>query len=438
MTSIRRRLLWWLLTIILLATGVAALLVHRRAETEANAMFDRHLSEVAITLLDQRFEDEEILGTLDQESQYDLVVQVWTTDGVRRYASRSHADLPRPTHAGHETVRMREGDWRVFSLVDDDLIVQVSQPVRIRQQLAAGVALRTVMPLLLLLPVLGVAIWFIVGRGLRPLAAVADAVGQRNPSSLDPLPETDLPDELRPVVSELNALLGRLGKAFDAQRAFTADAAHELRTPLTALQLQLELAQRANSPEERDLALRRLEGGIRRAVHLVQQLLTIARQDPDGVDRPRMPLDLNAVVKEALGRQADLAAHRDIDLGLTRDDPLRIEGDGDAVGILVNNLVDNAIRYTPAGGRVDVSLQENGDRAMLEVRDTGPGIPPEERERVFGRFYRHANADIEGSGLGLSIVRNIAERHHATVALLDPPEGSGLCVQVSFPRIDLP
>lgn len=434
MRSIQRRLMLWLLAIIAVATAIAALSVYHRSQHEANEMFDRHLSQVALSLLDQPFEDEEILGSLDKESQYDLVIQVWTEDGVMRYASRAHSDLPRTTRAGFESVRTREGEWRSFSLLHDDLIIQVSQPIRIRHQLAAGVALRTVVPMLLLVPVLGIAIWLVVGRGMRPLRAVAAAVKERNPRSLEPLPEDDLPDEIRPVVSELNALLGRLGRALDAQRAFTADAAHELRTPLTALQLQLELAQRATTDDERAPALAQLEAGIRRAVHLVQQLLTMARQDPDASAHPSASIDLNAVTRAAVGLEDTLAVSRGIDLGVTRDEPVRIEGDAEAIGILVRNLVDNAVRYTPAGGRVDVAVHPEGDRAILDVRDTGPGIPAELRERVFDRFFRVNGADVQGSGLGLAIVRHIAQRHGADIALLDNPDGHGLCVRVTFRR----
>ncbi|MBI1397673.1 MAG: HAMP domain-containing protein [Betaproteobacteria bacterium] len=433
MNSIRQRLLVWLLTIILFAAATAGLGVYLNAQQEANSVFDHHLYQVAMTLLDQPFEDEDILGTLGQESQFDLVIQVWTEDGVRRYFSRTHVDLPRASHAGYETVKTREGGWRVFSLVRDGLIIQVSQPQSIRRRLAAGIAWRTVLPMFVLLPFLGIATWIIVGRGLQPLAKVASAVKQRNPGSLEPVVVDGLPDELQPVVSELNTLLERLDHALDAQRAFTADAAHELRTPLTALQLQLELAQNARKASDREAAFLQLEGGMRRAIRLVNQLLTLARQEPGRPDTSFVRVDLNVIAKRVLAEQDSLAAARDIDLGMTRDEPACTDGDGESISVLIGNLVDNAIRYTPDGGRVDVAVYRDGDRAVVEVSDTGPGIPEEERERVFDRFYRRAGNEVPGSGLGLAIVQNIARRHHASVDLHDNPDGAGLLVRVGFP-----
>lgn len=432
MRSIRRRLLVWLLTIILLATTAAALSVYFKAQQEANDVFDHHLYEVAMALLDQPFAAGDILGTLDKESAYDLVIQVWTADGVRRYFSRRHVDLPRASRPGLETVATREGSWRVFSLARDGLIIQVSQPQSIRRGLAAGIALRTVLPMLILLPVLGIAIWVIVGRGLQPLANVAAAVKRRNPDSLEPLTIARLPDEVVPVVNELNRLLAQLGQALEAQRAFTADAAHELRTPLTALQLQLELAQAASTPEERATAHARLEGGIRRAIRLVEQLLTLARQEPGTRESTLATFELGTVAREVLARHAPLASARDIDLGMTHDEPATITGDPDGIAVLLGNLVDNAIRYTPGGGRVDVAVHAGDKGAVLEVADTGSGIPEAERDRVFDRFYRRAGTGSPGSGLGLAIVRNIANRHGASVSLHDNP-GGGLLVRVTFP-----
>lgn len=436
MNAIRHRLLIWLLAIILCGMSIAALAVYRGAQAELNTLFDRHLSQVAVSLIDQQFADAFILGSLDQEAEYDLVIQVWAGDGVRRYASHAHVDVPRPTRSGHETVHTREGDWRVFSMNGAGLTIEVSQPLRIRQALAASAAWRTILPMLLMLPVLGIAVWLVVGHGLRPLESVAAAVRERTPGSLTPVPTDHLPEELRPMVAALNDMLGRLGRALEAQRTFTANAAHELRTPLTALQLQLGLLKTATTDEERSNALDHLEDAVRRSVHLAQQLLTIARQDPDVVENAFADLELNAVVKQVLARQEPIARSRGIDLGMTRDEITRIHGDSEAIAILVNNLVDNAMRYTPAGGRVDVAVRRELDQAVLEVIDTGPGIPPADRERVFNRFQRGDVRDETGSGLGLAIVRSVATRHRATVTLLDNPEGPGLRARVVIPSID--
>jgi two-component system OmpR family sensor kinase len=219
------------------------------------------------------------------------------------------------------------------------------------------------------------------------------------------------------------------------QREFVADAAHELRTPLTALQLQVQLARRARSDEERQAAFADLEAGLKRATHLVQQLLTLARQEPEAADEPPRTVDLAALAAQVVGEYAPLAATRGIDLGLAHADAVSVFGHDASLRALLANLVDNAVRYTPGGGQVDVTVRHDGDRAVLAVRDTGPGVPAEERERVFDRFYRREGTGVDGSGLGLAIVKAIAERHGATIALEDGPGGKGLVVRISLPAI---
>jgi two-component system OmpR family sensor kinase len=273
-----------------------------------------------------------------------------------------------------------------------------------------------------------------VTRGLRPLETVASAVKARTPSSLEPLPEERLPEEIRPVVTALNDLLPRLARALEMQRAFIADAAHELRTPLTAVRLQLQLAERAQDERERAAALASLRDGLDRTTHLVEQLLTLAREEPGGAAvRERGDVDLAALAAEVVSSLSPFAESKSIDLGLARSEAgLVLRGEGEALRALLSNLVDNALRYTPRGGRVDVSAFRVPEGLVIEVHDTGPGIPPEERTRVFDRFYRRAGADLPGSGLGLAIVKSVAERHGATVTLDDGPDGHGLIARVVF------
>jgi two-component system OmpR family sensor kinase len=231
-------------------------------------------------------------------------------------------------------------------------------------------------------------------------------------------------------VRSLNDLLARLGDAFDTQRRFAADAAHELRTPLTALTLQIQLARRAESPEERAIALDRLEQGVKRSTRLVQQLLTMARLDPDAA-RPPSPVDLAALAAAVADEKKELAEQRNVTLSADLT-PVAVTGQEDALRILLTNLVDNALRYTPAGGAVKVRVWPDGDAACLEVADTGPRIPEEERERVFDRFYRGRNAPAGGSGLGLAIVRQVATLHGASLVLDESPS-KGLLVSARFP-----
>jgi signal transduction histidine kinase len=262
-------------------------------------------------------------------------------------------------------------------------------------------------------------------------------VSKRRPDALAPLAERGLPQELQPLAGSLNELLSRLDAALGAQRRFTADAAHELRTPLAALKLQLDLARRAGDSPTRLAAYDDLDAGVARASHLVDQLLTLARIEPEALATRATDCDLVALAKDAIVARGALAAEKGVDLGLARETPVRVHGDPASLAILLSNLLDNALRHTPAGGRIDVAVDGDGEgdeaRAVLTVADTGPGIPAEERERVFDRFFRGPGSRDPGSGLGLSIVKRIADAHHASIELDAPQKGSGLVVRVAFP-----
>jgi two-component system OmpR family sensor kinase/two-component system sensor histidine kinase QseC len=256
-------------------------------------------------------------------------------------------------------------------------------------------------------------------------------VRSRDARSLAPVPTGDLPDELAPLASALNALLARLGSSLDSQRAFVADAAHELRSPLTALKLQLELLRRADDGETREQARLAIGEGIARASRLVEQLLALARSEPDAV-LPAERVDLAAVARQAIDDSAAFAESRCIAVHAPAPTPAIVTGDAVALGLLARNLVDNAVRYSPPGSRVDVRVREDGGSVVLEVDDSGPGIPEGEHERVFDRFYRRAEASESGSGLGLAIVRSVARAHGAGIRLARSSLG-GLQVVVSFP-----
>ncbi|WP_291987190.1 ATP-binding protein [Candidatus Accumulibacter sp. ACC007] len=433
MTSIRRQLLLALLSVITLTTLLGALATYRTARDEANAMFDYQLRQLALSFRDQVFQGGRPHDfTIDGDAQ-DFSIQVWRPDGTRLYLSHPRNELPDRTPLGFATIDTGHGRWRVFGMQQHGQTIQVAQPMHSRDELALAAALRTVAPFLLMLPVLGVLIWVVVGRGLRPLDAVARAVSTRTAIALDPLPENRVPSEVVPLVRALNELLDRLQHALQAQREFTADAAHELRTPLAALSLQVQLAERAPDAAARAEAFGELKGGLQRATHSVQQLLTLARQEPGSGERATSAVHLGDVVATVIAAQLALAEAKGIDLGAapgTDNDVIR--GDREALRILITNLIGNAIRYTPAGGRVDVAVGDD-DGVFIEVSDSGPGIPAADRQRVFDRFYRRAQSEEAGSGLGLAIVKTIAERHQATVSLGEARLG-GLCARVQFDR----
>jgi two-component system OmpR family sensor kinase len=261
---------------------------------------------------------------------------------------------------------------------------------------------------------------------------VAAEVGSRDVGALSPVVDADLPQEIRPLTHALNELLGRLGHALDAQRAFIADAAHELRTPLTALKLRIQLAERAGDEAERKAAFKELEQGFERALHTVQQLLTLARQEPGASTQTRQSVDLHELAGSAVADGAAAADAKRIDLGMAGEEKVFVEGDPAAIRILLDNLIDNAIRYTQPGGRVDVSLSADASSASIAVQDNGPGIPGGEMARVFDRFYRIPGTQAEGSGLGLAIVKRIADAHGARLEAVNM--NPGLRVSVVFPR----
>lgn len=437
MKSIRTRLLVSLLSVVVLSAAVGAAITYFNVLRETESLFDYQLRQMALSLRDQGFIPPEEAAALANDG-FDFVVQIWTVDGTRIYASNPGLALPPRAVLGFDEIRLGNGTWRIFSTATRDRVIQVAQPLAIRRQLAAQAALRSVLPILALAPILGLAIGWSVGASLRPVRRLTAEVKRRDADALDPVAASGLPAEVSPLVESINTLLARLRSAFDAQRAFVSDAAHELRSPLTALKLQLQLLQRSTDPASRDEAIRALSAGIERAARLVAQLLTLARAEPGAPQQPLVPTDLAEVARQAVADVVPLADAKSIRLALEAQPDCTFEGDVSTLRILVRNLADNAVRYTPPGGRVEVTVAQDAGQIVLTVDDSGPGIPASERERVFDRFYRRAGDEQgeheeTGSGLGLAIVRSIAQRHRASVHMIDSPLG-GLRVVVRFAR----
>ena len=432
MKSIRRVLLISLLGSITLGLLLSAAVIYRSARTEIDELFDYQLRQLALSLRDQAFNG--ILVPPERgEEDFDFVIQVWNGEGVQMYYSHPHRVLPGLASGGYATLDTPEGAWRVFGLRWNREIIQVAQPMRVRNTMAFNAVSHVLYPLFLLLPGLSLLIWILVSRGLAPLRRLAREVATRTPEALDALPEYSAPEEVRPLVHSLNDLLGRLAEALAVQKAFIADAAHELRTPIAALQLQAQIVERAATESERSAALADLQAGIRRAGYAVQQLLTLARQDPAQAARPWVAVPLAALARQVITEQLGLAHAKALDLGLAEaDESVSVAGDAEALRVLLANLVGNAVRYTPPGGRVDIAISRERGRAALAVSDSGPGIPEPDRQRVFDRFYRGEYSGEPGTGLGLAIVKAIAERHGATVRLGEAEIG-GLDARVEFP-----
>jgi two-component system OmpR family sensor kinase len=435
-TSLRNRLLAGLVGAVVLAGALGAWLSYRIARAEADAFFDAQLRETAMLLRD---EVQVLPGGARLPRavpEYDFIVQVWSREGVRVYLSRPHEVVPGLTGPGLTTTRTSAGRWRVYGVETNLGVIQVAQPMDVRERRAARIALRSLAPFAVLVPTLSILIAWIVARTVRPVRGFADALRRRRSDDDRPVAVDGLPDEVRPVAVALNELLARLRAALDRERAFLADAAHELRTPLTALDLQAQAV--AAAPEDgREAALADLRSGVARVARLVGQLLAVAREQ-HGATAATVPLDLDELVRRTVAEFVPLAEAAGIDLGIESAEPVRVTGDVDALRRLLGNLLDNAVRYTPAGGRVDVAVGRESwvpSRAVVTVTDTGPGIPPEERERVFARFHRIPGTAGTGSGLGLALAQSIAGRHGGEIVLEDGPGGRGLRALLRLPVI---
>ncbi|NYE61277.1 two-component system OmpR family sensor kinase [Duganella sp. 1224] len=443
--SLRGRLLWFLLAAITMAAIAQAMIAYRSALSDADQIFDYHMQQMAMSLRSSATLTNKAADTAADPENDDLVVQVWTPDGAQVFRSLSRAALPQRAVLGFSNVRVNNTTYRVFSVQTSNQTVQIAQDMAVRQRMAGTLALRTVGPIAVMAPVLMLVVWWVVSGSLAPVSRVKRQVAARQAEDLSPVSENDLPDEVLPLVQELNLLFDRVRTAFQAQQHFVADAAHELRTPLAALKLQVLSLERAQDEAARKVAIGRVTAGIERATRLVEQLLMLARQE-GGSDEIRLePVNLGDIVKRVLGDMNGLAQARQIDLGLNHADEVWVNGQQDALLILLRNLVDNAIKYTPAGGTVDIDLRRSvaatkqaKPRILLSVEDSGPGIPPEERERVFSRFYRVPGSPAGGSGLGMAIVQSIAERHAAVLSLEQSERLGGLKVNVDFPETAKP
>lgn len=431
MTSIRDRLLFALLALVVTVSVLAGVLAYRRVLAETSALFDYQLRQMALSLRAQ-VPLAPRLELPPRQGDADFVVEIWDLFGTRVYVSRPGLPIIGQPLLGYSDLTLQGQPWRVYGLQTVEGVIQIAQPLSVREGLARAAALHVMLPLLILLPLLVIAVAWAVGSSLAPLRRVAAEVQRRDAGSLAPLATAELPEEIAPLIAQLNRLLARLEVAFGAQRAFVADAAHELRSPLTAVRLQLQLLDRAPDEAARRTARAELGAAVERAVHLVEQLLALARSEPQDVPLELQPVQLEAVVAAAVQDTRALVLERRIELQVSGAPDAVVRGDPEALRALARNLLDNAVRYTPVGGQVQVRTLHGASGAMLQVSDSGPGIPPTERARAFDRFHRRANSPAGGCGLGLAIVKAIAERHGARVLLDEAPAG-GLQATVAFP-----
>ena len=325
--------------------------------------------------------------------------------------------------------------WRAYTFLNPyGQIVEAAQPRFIRSEIAFQTAKPVLLPLFVMILLVGLVVWVIIGQGFHALNKTTGAIARRSPTSLQPLSMKGMPREIVPLVNALNDLLGQLGESIKAQQRFASDAAHELRTPLTALTLQIQLAERAKTDEARAKAFGRLKDGVKRATRLVTQLLTMARLDPDNRSRPFLPVDMTQLARSVAEDLSPIAEQKHIHLWAVSETPTVVVANEDALRLLLTNLCDNALRYTPEGGEIRIETLIKDTEASIRVCDNGPGIPEAERERIFERFYRaEGTKTIPGTGLGLAIVRRVAELHGGKPSISEGIGGKGVCFSIDFP-----
>lgn len=468
--SIRRRLLANLIITIAFVSLVTLILSYRDARHEVQELFDAQLaqsgrvlqalllpellvgrSENLQNLLD-RFvplpEGEVILnddGThnLGHEYERKLAFQVWGRDKtllLRSSAAPTEALSLRalvPENRGYTDEIVGAYDWRVFSLWDESetFLIQVGERYDVRNELIARISRQLMTPSFVSLPFLGLMIWVGIGRGLRPVQQVAEEVTRRDPEYLEPMEVGPVPSEIRPLVFSLNKLFDRLKNALETERRFTDDAAHELRTPLAALKAQAQVSLRATEDDERQQALHNVINSVDRATHVVEQMLTLARLDPAATSLVKEKINIHDLAADVVAQLVPAAIQKNIVIEIIGSDDAIVFAEPVSLSILIRNLVDNAIRYTPLHGEVVLSIDDGpDDDVIISVADTGPGIDAELQTRVFDRFFRGTGNSPQGCGLGLSIVKRVADLNGMHVELKNKNEGNGLIASVYFSR----
>ena len=446
MKSIRTRLLFSLLGVFTGAWLIVGFLSYHHAKQETEALIDKDLVQSARLLeafLEHEIEEDEILHTTIIPTKIlniyecNITFQIWI-DNTLLIRSQFAPEKRFQASQGFSFQEIDDEPFRLFTIRNDNFnaVIHVAQSLDARHKLTTNIIWSIVTPFFLALPVLMFLIWLLIGDALKPLKEIATQVEVRSHDDFSPLRSQRIPAEISACVTSINGLLSRLRDAFKREQDFTANAAHELRTPMAALKTQAEVALRARDEDQQSRALRQIDTGVDRATRLIEQLLTMARVDPQESSKTFVDVDLCQVVIQVVSDLIPRIDSKKVDLGVEDCSVAIIKGFEPALTILVRNIIENAVNYTGEDGEVNVSvLNQDGDVVLL-VCDNGPGIDPQQRQMVFERFYRDVNhsSSVQGNGLGLSIVRRIAEIHHAEITLGEPDQGSGLIFKVRFPH----
>jgi two-component system, OmpR family, sensor histidine kinase TctE len=454
--TLHHQLLISLLAPIVLVTLISAVVTYYFAFNFATVAYDYSLFDSALDISRQTRSKEGALhldlpsAALDMlESDNHDSIFYMVNDAKGAFVA-GHRGLPLPTEAVppgkplYYDGNYRGSPVRIAAIqatvngapADQSMLVLVGETLNKRRTLATEVLLGMLLPELLLIALIGALVWYGIERGLRPLATLQQEISSRSHRDLSPLPEQNAPGEVRALIRAMNDLLARLSSALSAQQRFIADAAHQLRTPLAGIKTQAELALRQQSMDEVHHTLLQLNTATGQSTHLVNQLLSLARAEPGATrTQPSQRLDLDELARDTTTEWVPRALARNIDLGFDGAADAMIDGDTWLIREMLVNLLDNAIRYTQPGGRVTARVATEDAHVLLSVEDNGTGIPAAERELVFERFHRVLGTGTDGCGLGLAIVREIAQSHNAHARLAAGAQGIGTLVSIVFPRV---
>ena len=428
MRSLRGRLLISLWVAVGVIAVISAAVAYVRVSSQAKVLLDGQMQQIAAVAVSQ---STAAAGAVKSEDS-DIEVAVWDRSGNLQYATSPAITRPLSAGQGYSEVLIGGDRYRLYARVLDGRHVEVAQPVDVRNDQAENAALAALLPMLVLMPVLAVVIGFVIRSELRPVKELAAAVARRDTFASTPLPVSELPSEVRPLVQDINRLLARQSEAAQRERHFIADAAHALRTPLAALQLQIDVLDGSSDPAERAARLADLRAGVARASRLSEQLLSLARAEST-LDLTGEGADVNETLQDLRELYEPAASAAGVTLDLKGRSRGVIRGAPRHLILICSNLLDNALRYSRSGGTVEVRADNSDAGVRIEVWDEGPGIPEEELPRVFERFYRANGDGSSGSGLGLATVETIVTQLGGRVSLHNRADRSGLIARVVLP-----
>lgn len=464
MKSIRAFLLFSVSLLVLLSLLVSAWLTFDRARYEVDELFDAELAQTArvlrstvtvanrmtgqpgdapvplVSTHDWATRTAEELSSDDERTRFGhsyerkIMFKIQRRDRVLLASDNFPTDLALPREAGYQRIHLGQHDWYLFTLLDGEVTYIVGERNDVREEMVEKIAFGNLTPLLIALPVLLLLLAWALQQGLRPLVELDRYIQQRDKDNLDPIVLAKTPREINPIVDSLNGLLTRLRRSLESERRFTATASHEMRTPVSVLKVNVQNALKARDEQERIQLLHELDAGVDRTGRLINQLLTMSRLEQDDHGYALQEIDLLPVLREEIAALYPLALQKEQNIELAADVPyLSLTTVPQLVPLVVRNLVDNAIKYAPPAGRILVSARTDGESVHISVEDSGPGVPPEEQQKIFERFYRIQNGGVSGSGLGLAIVRRTVELLGGSIQVSASASLGGLCIQVALP-----